>query len=380
MNLNFEQLIRQIETIHSESQKYAIQQVNFSLTMRNIIIGFQIIEYEQKGSDRALYGENTMKKIAEQLKHIKGISAPQLYRFRAFYLTYPQIFSAVMIKLQSADGLKAGILSALPIKLEKENSTKEGEQYLIEPEILLTRLSFTHFIELLNIDDPLKRLFYEVESIKNNWGARALGRAINTLLYERTGLSRSKKVLLARHNSKETKAIDIVKNPYLLEFIGLEEKHSYSESDLENAIINHLQDFLYELGRGFCFESRQKRITFDNKHYRIDLVFYHRILKCHILIDLKIGQFDHADAGQMNMYLNYYRKNEMTEGDNPPVGIILCAYKNDALVEYTTTGLDNEIFVSKYMVQLPSKEELEAFIEKELMESNLNNDYLLGDE
>ena len=160
----------------------------------------------------------------------------------------------------------------------------------------------------------------------------------------------------------------------------MEEKHSYSETDLENAIINHLQDFLSELGRGFCFESRQKRITFDNKHYRIDLVFYHRILKCHILIDLKIGQFDHADAGQMNMYLNYYRKNEMTEGDNPPVGIILCANKNDALVEYTTTGLTNEIFVSKYMVQLPSKEELEAFIEKELKESSLNNDKIVGDE
>jgi predicted nuclease of restriction endonuclease-like (RecB) superfamily len=380
MSVNFEQLIKQIETVHSESQKFAIQQVNFSLTMRNIIIGFQLVEYEQKGSDRALYGENTMKRIAENLKHIKGISLPQLYRFRVFYLTYPQIFSAVMIKLQSADLLMVGIFSALPIKLENGSRTTEEEQHFIAPELLLTRLSFTHFVELLNIEDPLKRVFYEIESIKNNWGARELGRAINTLLYERTGLSRDKKALVAGFSSKETKAIDIVKNPYLLEFIGLEEKHSYSESDLENAIINHLQDFLSELGRGFCFESRQKRITFDNKHYRIDLVFYHRILKCHILLDLKIGQFDHADAGQMNMYLNYYRKNEMTEGDNPPVGIILCANKNDALVEYTTTGLANEIFVSKYMVQLPSKEELEAFIEKELKESNLNNDKILGDE
>ena len=380
MSVNFEQLIKQIETVHSESQKFAIQQVNFSLTMRNIIIGFQLVEYEQKGSDRALYGENTMKRIAENLKHIKGISLPQLYRFRVFYLTYPQIFSAVMIKLQSADLLMDGIFSALPIKLENGSRTAEEEQHFIAPELLLTRLSFTHFVELLNIEDPLKRVFYEIESIKNNWGARELGRAINTLLYERTGLSRDKKAVVAGFSSKETKAIDIVKNPYLLEFIGLEEKHSYSETDLENAIINHLQDFLSELGRGFCFESRQKRITFDNKHYRIDLVFYHRILKCHILIDLKIGQFDHADAGQMNMYLNYYRKNEMTEGDNPPVGIILCANKNDALVEYTTTGLANEIFVSKYMVQLPSKEELEAFIEKELKESNLNNDKILGDE
>lgn len=369
---SFDQLIQQIESVHSESQKFAIQQVNFSLTMRNIIIGFQLVEYEQKGSDRALYGENTIKTIADRLKHIKGISVPQLYRFRLFYLTYPQLFSAVMIKLQSIDLLSNEIFSALPIKLENGNNAVAENEHLIAPEILLTRLSFTHFVELLNIEDPLKRMFYEVESIKNNWGARELGRAINTLLYERTGLSKDKKAVIAGFGSKETKAIDIVKNPYLLEFIGLEEKHSYSESDLENAIINHLQDFLSELGRGFCFEARQKRITFDNTHYRIDLVFYHRILKCHILIDLKIGQFDHADAGQMNMYLNYYRKNEMTEGDNPPVGIILCANKNDALVEYTTTGLANEIFVSKYMVQLPSKAELEAFIERELKENELN--------
>jgi predicted nuclease of restriction endonuclease-like (RecB) superfamily len=187
------------------------------------------------------------------------------------------------------------------------------------------------------------------------------------MLFERTGLSTDKELVLSSFkNDVDISISDIVKNPYFLEFIGLEEKASYSETDLETAIINHLQDFLTELGRGFCFEARQKRITFDNKHYRIDLVFYHRILKCHVLIDLKLGHFDHADAGQMNMYLNYFRKNEMTEGDNPPVGLILCADKNDTLVEYTTTGLTNEVFVSKYLVQLPSKEVLEAFIKNEL--------------
>ncbi len=337
------------------------------MSIRNIFIGFYIVEYEQNGSDKALYGANTIKLLAERLKHIKGISVPQLYRFRDFYFTYPNIFSTVLIKLQNTDFGVNTILSTVSIKLQSEYVDIEKSEFSYEPEILLNRLTFSHFVELLTIKDTFKRAFYEVQSIKNNWGARELGRAINTMLFERTGLSTDKELVLSSFkNDVDISISDIVKNPYFLEFIGLEEKASYTETDLESAIINHLQDFLTELGRGFCFEARQKRITFDNKHYRIDLVFYHRILKCHVLIDLKLGHFDHADAGQMNMYLNYFRKNEMTEGDNPPVGLILCADKNDTLVEYTTTGLTNEVFVSKYLVQLPSKEVLEAFIKNEL--------------
>lgn len=372
MNLKFDDLLVQIENVHVDFQKYAVQQVNYALSMRNIIIGYYIVEYEQNGEDRAIYGEHTVKKIAKHFTHIKGFSVPQFYRFRLFYLTYPVIFSAVMRKLASNQFSGNQILSALPIK--SENHSLE-EDYAIDPEEMLSRLSFTHFIELLAIEEPLKRLFYEVEAIKNNWSARALGRAINTMLYERTGLSKNKKELVEKFSkSHHLNVVEILRNPYVLEFMGLEEKPSYTETDLENAIINHLQDFLTELGRGFCFEARQKRITFDNTHYRIDLVFYHRILKCHVLLDLKIGKFDHADAGQMNMYLNYYRKNEMTEGDFPPIGIILCANKNDALVEYTTTGLSNEIFVSKYMVELPSKEVLEAFIANEIKENQTNDE------
>lgn len=361
--MNFEQLVQQIESVHSKLQLYAIRQVNNALTMRNILIGYYIVEYEQNGLDRANYGANTIKLLAERLKHIKGISTPQLYRFRDFYLTYPAIFSTVSIKLQSTDFELNTSLSTVSGKLMMQTKN----EFSFEPEVLLSSLSFSHFVELLNIDDTLKRSFYEVQSIKNNWGARELSRAINTMLFERTGLSADKELVLANFKTDNTNSIlEVVKNPYFLEFIGLEEKPSYNETDLETAITNHLQEFLTELGRGFCFEARQKRITFDNKHYRIDLVFYHRILKCHILIDLKIGSFDHADAGQMNMYLNYFSKNEKTEGDNPPVGIILCADKNDALVEYTTTGLSNDVFVSKYMVQLPSKTELENFISREM--------------
>jgi predicted nuclease of restriction endonuclease-like (RecB) superfamily len=232
--------------------------------------------------------------------------------------------------------------------------------------LLLERLSFSHFIELLKIDAIFQREFYEIETIKNNWSVRDLQRAMNSMLYERTGLSTNKNAVLGEEAKKKNlKAENIFRNPYMLEFLGLEEKAIYTETDLEQAIINHLQSFLLELGRGFCFEARQRRITFDNTHYRIDLVFYHRILKCHVLLDLKIGEFTHADAGQMNVYLNYYKDNEMQEDDNPPVGIILCANKNENLVKYATSGLPQQMFVSKYLINLPSEDELRMIIEDE---------------
>ena len=236
----------------------------------------------------------------------------------------------------------------------------------IAPALLLSRLSFSHFIELLKLGTPLQRAFYEVQAVKNNWSVRELKRALDSLLYERTGLSTDKATVLAAHAGTQALTVgDVVKNPYVLEFLGLEERPGYRESDLEQAIIDHLQTFLVELGRGFCFEARQKRITFDNDHYFIDLVFYHRILKCHVLVDLKLGAFSHADAGQMNVYLNYYREQEMTSGDNPPVGLILCAQKNDTLVRYATSGLSEQLFVSKYQVNLPTEVELQRVIASE---------------
>jgi predicted nuclease of restriction endonuclease-like (RecB) superfamily len=232
--------------------------------------------------------------------------------------------------------------------------------------LLLTNLSFSHFIELLKADTDVKRRFYEVHTVQNNWGVRDLKRAIESLLYERTGLSTDKEATLKKHIiQNDVKPEDVFRNTYLLEFLGLEEKPSYSESDLEESIITNLQNFLVEMGRGFCFEARQKRITFDNKHYRIDLVFYHRILKTHILLDLKIGEFDHSDSGQMNVYLNYYKDNEFTKGDNDPIGIILCSGKNEALVKYATMGLPQQVFVSKYLINLPTEKQLQKFIEEE---------------
>ena len=212
----------------------------------------------------------------------------------------------------------------------------------------------------------MKRLFYETQIIHNSWSVRELQRAMNSMLFERTGLSTDKKGVLEIHTKEaDLKPEDVFRNPYLLEFLGLEEKSSYSETDFEKDIIDHLQKFLLEMGRGFCFEARQRRITFDNTHYRIDLVFYHQILKRHILLDLKIGDFDHSDAGQMNMYLNYYKDNESDNSDNTPIGIILCSGKNEALVKYATMGLPQQVYVSKYLVNLPSEKELQKIIESE---------------
>lgn len=360
--MNLSQLITAIQSTHEYTQGYAQQQVNNFLTIRNWITGLYLFHFEQEGEDRAAYGEKLYKTIAENLKTkgLKGFSYTALHQYKQFYQTYPHFIQTVS---ELFTDMGSPIVQTVSEQLQRVDYKADELIDTLPPKILITHLSFSHFIELINADTPLKRIFYEVQTVKNNWSVRELNRAMNTLLFERTGLSTDKEKVIAKAKDEILPLpVDLVKNPYFLEFLGLEEKAEYSENDLEQAIINHLQKFLVELGRGFCFEARQKRITFDNKHYRIDLVFYNRILKCHILLDLKVGEFDHADAGQMNMYLNYYRKNEMTEGDNPPVGIILCANKNDALVEYATSGLPQEVFVSKYLVQLPSVEELKMLI------------------
>jgi len=234
---------------------------------------------------------------------------------------------------------------------------------------LRTQLSWTHFRILMRIKDETARQFYEIETIKNNWSTRELERQIDSLLFERLTLSKNKnKVMeLSRRGQIIERPEDAIKDPYILEFLGLPEKSYYTESQLEQRLIDHLQEFLLELGKGFTFMARQKRITIDNEHYYIDLVFYHRILRCLILIDLKVGKLDHKDVGQMNFYLNYIKDKEMLEGENPPVGIILCTEtgRSRVFVEYALGGLSNKVFVSKYKLYLPTKKELEAEIKKE---------------
>ena len=359
--MQFTELITTLEGLHQHLSQQATRQADQLMILRNWLIGFYLVEFEQHGEDRAAYGKNAIPRIAKAMKQqgVRGFSDRNLYLFKSFYLTYPNILQFETAKLYLAD--YENIKKKASVRVLPQNDVPP-----IDLTLLFSRLTFTHFVELLKVDDPLRRRFYEIEAIKNNWKASELNRAIMTLLAERTGLSTDKAAVIARiKDDQPAGLIDYIRSPYMLEFLNLEEKAEYSENDLESAIIDHLQDFLLELGRGFCFEARQKRITFDNRHYKIDLVFYHRILKCHVLIDLKIGEFDHADAGQMTMYLNYFAENEATENDNPPVGIILCASKNNAMVRYATNGLANDIFVSQYLTNLPKKEQLQAFIERE---------------
>jgi len=394
---NFNELIDNVYQTHCLLQLNAQKAVNLNLTMRNWLIGCYIVEFEQNGEDRAKYGSQLLEEIARnvKIKGLKGLSLRTLRNCRMFYMTYPQIRQSVTAEFQydNSEGIKSIVpkksrirqsLTAELQTVDNQINTIRGaltpelviqqiasaelpEEYPIPSDVLLSRLSFTHFVELLRKDDPLERLFYEVETIKNNWSVRELERAINTALYVRTGLSKDKEAVIRKFkNQKPVQCLDVIRDPYFLEFLGLEERPTYNESELEQAILNHLQQFLIELGTGFCFEARQKRITFDNVHYRIDLVFYHRILKSHILIDLKIGKFDHSDAGQMNVYLNYYKENEMAEGDNPPIGLILCGDKSETLAKYATSGMDNQLFISKYLVNLPEKSVLEEFIRREL--------------
>ena len=366
---HFDELIDNVYQTHCLLQQTAQKAVNHFLVIKNWMTGFYIVEYEQKGEDRAKYGERLIDELSRKLKNkgLKGCSPMSLKICRTFYRSYPQIRQSATVELQNSgiEVFKEILINEFPIR---QSATVElTEEYPIPNELLLSRLSYTHFVELLRAKEPLERLFYEVETIKNNWSVKELERAFNTGLYVRAGLSTNKEAVIAKFkNQKPARNADVILDPYFLEFLGLEERPEYSESELEEAILNHLQQFLIELGTGFCFEARQKRITFDNTHYRIDLVFYHRILRSHILIDLKIGKFDHADVGQMNVYLNYFKENEMAEGDNPPIGLLLCGDKSETLARYATSGMDNQLFVSKFLVKLPEKKMLEEFIRQEL--------------
>ena len=356
---NFNTLVAQIDTVHKTLQAKSIQSVSTGLTIRNWLIGYYIVEYEQNGEDRAEYGAKILNNLVKRLKHIKGMSLSNLKLFRQFYFAYPQIGEVVSNQYKLTNQ-------------KSQSVTDQFKERQIDTIKLLNSCSFTHLIELVKIDESLKRLFYEVQIIKGNWSVKELKRQINSATYERIGLSQSKKEMIDSINSQREALLpeQIIKDPYVLEFIGLEQKVKYSENDLEEALLNHLQDFLLELGNGFCFEARQKRISIENEHDRVDLVFYHRILKCHVLIDLKIREFSYADVGQMNFYLNYYKHEVADKHDNSPIGLILCANKNHTKVEYATAGLDNQLFVSKYKINLPSVEEIRAFIEDEMESFN----------
>ena len=362
--MNYDALVKAITALHRESAGRAVSAVNQALILRNWMIGAHIVEYEQKGHDRARYGSGLLNQLSLDLSScdIRGVSVQMLERTRTFYFMYPQLAG------KTSSPMRISGRRRISAPLMRKSSARAADPASLPAELLL-RLSWTHIIELLRLDDPWKRAFYENESLKGNWSVRQLQRQIGSLLYERTGLSTDKRTVINRARRQAVDApvemADLIRDPYVLEFAGLAEQPRYHESDLESALLDHLQAFLLELGAGFCFEARQKRITLGNEHDFIDLIFYHRILRCHLLIDLKVRAFQHGDAGQMNFYLNYWKDKMMISGDQPPVGLLLCSDKDEAKVEYATAGLDKALFVSRYLVALPKPEDIQRLLEED---------------
>ena len=270
---------------------------------------------------------------------------------RQFYILYPQIGATVSRQFSLPDFGKSATAS---------------HQFITKPDVLVNNLSFSHIREIMVIDDAFERFFYETECIKCNWSVRELRRQIKTNLYVRAGISKKPELLIQSSEDNCNITMITIKDPFTFEFLGLDAKEAVSESDLEQALMDHLQEFMLELGEGFWFEARQKRIVIDDKYYFIDLVFYNRLLHCNVIIELKNDEFKHEDLGQLNAYVGYYKKNEMAEGDNPPVGILLCTDKGSEMVEYALSGMDNQLFVSTYMLHLPGKKKLQEFILKEM--------------
>lgn len=364
---DFDSLVSAIVHIHQQTQDFATKAVNVALTLRNWLIGYRIVEFEQQGNDRAAYGERLLPALAERLSAagLNRVDVRELRRFRLLYEVYPQIRESVTPELLPSLG--AGALQPPFVALalsKRESLTPESQIVEIVTPQLIQRLSFTHLNELIQLPDDTQRRFYEIECIRGNWSVRELRRQIASLYYQRSGLSKDKDKLSAMaHAAADTlQPAHIIRDPYIFEFLGLRSRDVMAESDLEDALLDRLQDFLLELGHGFCFEARQKRILIGDEHFFIDLVFYHRILKCHILVELKTDAFRHEHLGQLNTYVAYYKKHQMTPGDQPPIGILLCTRKNDALVEFALGDLSNKVFVSRYAVELPKKEEMERFI------------------
>jgi len=329
INLDF---YNKIAELLKNARSKVVQTVNKTMVYTYFEIGRTIVEEEQKGKERAEYGKQIIKELSQKLTREfgKGFSTTNLKQMRQFYLTYSK----------------------------SQTLSDQFEKFDFQ-------LSWSHYLLLMKVDNPDERKFYEIEAISNGWSLRELQRQFDTALFERLVLSRDKKGIkeLSKKGQIITKPNDTVKDPYVLDFLGLPEETKYSETELEQKIIDKLEHFLLELGKGFTFVGRQVRFTFDDKHFRTDLVFYNRILQCFVLIDLKIGEITHQDLGQMQMYVNYYDRKVKLENENKSIGIILCRTKNETLVEMTLPENNEQIFASKYLTVLPSKEELKKLIE-----------------
>lgn len=323
-------LYQRIKTVLESARKSVLSSVNRDMVITYFEIGKSIVEVDQKGQEKAEYSRSTLKELSQKLitEFGKGFSVDNLENMRKFYLVYRN----------------------------SETLSRNSQQLL----------GWSHYVRLIKVEDQEIRSFYEVEARKNNWSYRELDRQINLSLYERLAVSRDKNAVqeLSQKGQQIMEAKDLIKDPYVLEFLGLKEEESYSESDLESKLIDKLEDFLLELGKGFTFVARQQRISFGSEHFYIDLVFYNYLLKCFLIIDLKVGKLKHQDLGQLQMNVNYYDRDVKPEGDNPTIGLILSADKEEKVVEYTLPEDNKQIFASKYKLYLPSKEELEQKLDE----------------
>lgn len=356
--LDLSALVAGVRQVHDRCAAQASRAVNISLTLRNWLIGAYLHEYELRGADRASYGERLFAGVAEQLSNanVSNCGRRQLYRYTRFFRLYPEIVGT----------LSPQLACLLPTSAEKAGTL--SPQLPRDPQNLVNKLSYSHLEQLVDLDDDAERAFYEIEATNAGWSVRELKRQIGALYFQRSRLSKQPQQLASIVETSADLASPAlsVRDPYIFEFLGMKAKEAMAESDLEDALLDKLQEFLLELGHGFCFEARQKRILIGDSHGFADLVFYHRILKCHVLLELKVAAFSHEHLGQLNTYVSWYKRNMTTAGDNPPVGLLLCTRKDHTLVEYALADLPNQIFVSKYQLELPSKEQIQAFIDAQI--------------
>ncbi len=390
-NVDFESLVKHIQHASEALRQDARLVINRNVTTRAWLTGFYIVEYEQHGNDRAKYGDKLLKRLAERLDD-KSWSQTSLKNARAFYLTFPEISHTVISYLVQHFGKSQALPDLLQLPdsqmLEKSQSlpdffepvpaaaevSKDGFAMLTAngdvmpvPQMVFDRLSYTHIAILAYINDPLKRAFYAIEAMRGPWSYRELQRQIDSNYYERSGWSKKPELLSKKVNDKAEKPTfrEELKSHYVFEFLGLAAKNVIEEDALEQSLIDHFEEFMLELGMGFCLEARQKKLLIDDRYFKADLVFYHRILKMHCIVELKGHRLDYADMAQLNMYLEYYRHHYMQPDDNPPVGLLLCTEYGQEMVEYVTPNMDPNLFVAQYELQLPSKEKMKEFLMKE---------------
>ncbi|MBK0382200.1 DUF1016 family protein [Pedobacter sp. SD-b] len=373
--MKFEKLINSIKDTSQRFQSNTVKAINLNLTLRNWMVGYYIFEFEQKGEDGAEYGSKILPAIAKKID-LKSLAETNLKICRQFYICYPLLLKIALqnnkeilpssIRQPLTDELQINNNQSLIIRQSLTDELKnQDDSYLYN---LLITTSFTHFVEIIRIEDATKRRFFELLVLKTTPSVRELQRQINTLTYERLGLTKDSLEAFEQLKNKiePTNTTDILKSHYFFDFLNLNQTHLIEETELEQALLHHLQKFILELGNGFCFGARQKRILIGDEYFFIDLVFYHRILKCHIIVELKTEKANHEHIGQLKTYLQFYKKNMMQPTDNPPVGLLLVTSQNKTLVEYAVADSDKELFVSQYLLQLPKKEQLVDFINQEL--------------